>query len=1305
MDNATAPSKKKSWKRGLKVVLTVVVLITLAAALQQGPIHDVLDDLRRYRSALEEPPTTANSETAEFDLGDIHFNLVSSELALPEFDPWSTPTVSGIDLDRLINAAENLDLERSCPLAEPLATGSDLVEILRFVDGCLLIAYEALDGRSVAELREQYGSDTSVLAIDRPALAFPLQSQQDPDASNQWHLDTVDAATLQAGWPEGAEVTVAVLDTGVDGTHPDLDGNLLDGYGLNKGKTDEHGHGTHVAGIIAAEADNGEYGKGVAPLASILPINNLVRWTVEVEEQVVSPTQGVIWSIDNEVDIINMSFGLWGDTPGIFGEDPENLSNPGYLEDPNQTFEAIIRTAQLRGILAVAAAGNCGDGDDRCLYKDQIIYPAGFPGVISVGATSESGERANFSSVGTDKDIARNRWVDIAAPGENIYSTTSHNDDEDLFVNKSGTSMAAPVVSAVLAHLIARYPTLGPDLLVQAMFQTAENPNGEAWTKEFGHGLVRPLKAIRWIENNVPITDVIEIVEEQEIDYNEIERSSGDIAVILVVDTSRSMADIVDGQVKLEVAKASILTFLATTSLTRPVALRTYPAINDGSCNSGELRIAPSPKTYEMENEVRLLRADGDTPTAEALRAALGDIQDAGFSQAEIVLVSDGESTCANPCTVASEAAASGVEVTVHTVGFRLSPEGDEELKCVAEATEGTYVEVQEGEELAEAIEANSKPDLKLELTLPDSVQPSTQLDREWQQVEVVIYNDSNVAAKNVIVSLEFGDGPDTDRQMEFLGNIAPGKSLNSSSSLVPGFNMVGSEVDVRVSATASNTDEAASSTGVVLVRDPNVAKEAGPILGGGEILLMGDQLLSGVGSSNQVPGTCEGTGEVGLLGIFDQPSKRSVACANSVIPYLVTPDWGRNVDSQINQLLDLVDDAEILDAVVLSIGATDAGLSELVQACVLSSVSCDSEVFGVKTDVWLGESIAVDGLRRATVLSDLIRAIAAIDEGLNLGREQARHPPILLLAQPRAFSVVNGACFERWQGSDPPVLTQRELDLYHYFVSALNGTLEAAAKAAQQLGLPVFFVSTTETAYLPDHTACSDEPYVVSLEPLLESDPGVASDLAEGTILEVVGEDSVAAFNQRFLTPNRNGEQALANAVLNWSRSEEASEAQSTLGERFAHRVESVAARIGSLPTAPARSLSQDQEIISEPDQVWIAKASGFLPGTLVTATVQPQNRVVGSALADKTGAVELSVTLPSTSTSESITLVASGLGPTGRTISTAQPITVLQPLRPLAAITLPALAVVLYLGALLVWRALRRRPLPDDSRGVDSS
>ena len=647
---------------------------------------------------------------------------------------------------------------------------------------------------------------------------------------------------------------------------------------------------------------------------------------------------------------------------------------------------------------------------------------------------------------------------------------------------------------------------------------------------------------------------------------------------------------------------------------------------------------------------------------------------------------------------------ASGVDIRVHVGAFVDSEEGREKLKCIAQETEGTYTEGSDGEsdfaeELDEFLERNSRPRLNVTLDLPESVAPSTGMSRE-QDVGVLIRNESNVAARDVVILLETSDGPGRRRDSLAVGNVAPGAELTVSWPLQPGFENVGAVIDIELTATAANTEDIATTTGSVAVEDPNVADEAGPILGVGQIVVMGDQLLSGVGTSTRGPyGGCRRSRNIGLLEVFGQPAQRSLACANALMAHLAAPDWAKDVDSQVNQLADLREGEGAISAVVLSIGATDFGLSELARECVMSNVPCDSEIAGVPTEEWLGESVAGGGPRHAAASAHLVRALGTVDEALNQTRDRSRgtrQVPILLLAQPRAFPFVHGACFERWQGEDLPLMTQPELNLYHHFVSVVNGTLEAAAVASQDLGLPVFYVDTTESAYLPDHTACSAEPYVQSLEPLVEAGSRGIKTLSEGGVAAVAGgefnEDTLVELGEEFLVPNEYGEQALANAVLRWSQSEEAREADDFVSDEFQRRSTGIAPRVSEPTVGETRTFSRPGRSAIEPGRGWTASTSGFLPGALVTASVVPGERVVASAVADENGTAELYVAVPRDIAAGDVTLVARGVSRSGEAISVEQPARILPPLRPIHSVALPALAVLLLLSSAALWRVSRR-------------
>ena len=430
------------------------------------------------------------------------------------FDPLVTPSASGVDLVRLREVVGSLEDPVGCPPTGTVGSLDDVVEVLRLVDGCLVLEYVVLEGRSVEEVADGYAPDSGVLAVGRPLrVAADNSHLGDPEAGNQWHLDKLGAESLWAGWPPGAEVTVAVIDTGVDGAHHDLDDNLVV-WGDDAHREDRVGHGTHVAGIIAAEAGNGVGGAGVAPDASVVSIR--LRLLVPEPYEETAPDQTLFRTLAAAVAearrsgarVVNMSIHMVDDQNKRADSLPAWCANasPQTCGDPAAWQ---IRTAQAEGIIFVASSGNCGQkAVANCKTADQIQWPAAYEGVIGVASTDNRDQRSWFSTAAAH--------VDIAAPGQDILSTLPRNSgafgvfrwNPERTDQKSGTSMATPVVTAVIAHLLARFPHATYTQITNSLYKTADMPwlyqsTPQRRTDEFGWGIIHPLNAIQHLNNTL----------------------------------------------------------------------------------------------------------------------------------------------------------------------------------------------------------------------------------------------------------------------------------------------------------------------------------------------------------------------------------------------------------------------------------------------------------------------------------------------------------------------------------------------------------------------------------------------------------------------------------------------------------------------------------------------------------------------------------------------------------------------------------------------------------------------------------
>jgi subtilisin family serine protease len=277
----------------------------------------------------------------------------------------------------------------------------------------------------------------------------------------QWNLSQIKA---ERGWEitGGTEdVIIAVLDTGIDTAHQDLADKLIDGYNAfdeTSNVTDEHGHGTHVAGITGALTNNMTGIAGVSWYNPIMPVKVLNE---NGEGSLFEIASGIHWATDHGAKVINLSLG-----------DSESSS---MLHDA-------IKYAYEHDVVLIAAAGNDNVG--------QPMFPAAYPEVFSVSAVDEMREKAVFSNYG--------EHIDVAAPGEHIPSTFPDNN----YVFMSGTSMAAPHVAGLAGLIRSIRPELNNEEVMELMRQTAEDIGPAGQDQFFGYGEINVSASLDFLESN-----------------------------------------------------------------------------------------------------------------------------------------------------------------------------------------------------------------------------------------------------------------------------------------------------------------------------------------------------------------------------------------------------------------------------------------------------------------------------------------------------------------------------------------------------------------------------------------------------------------------------------------------------------------------------------------------------------------------------------------------------------------------------------------------------------------------------------
>lgn len=382
--------------------------------------------------------------------------------------PTLTPLPSGtfapgeliVGVEATIDAQARLEAagtEVRTPLGEtlwlvsvPAGTEADALRRLESTPGVRFAEVNrTLRTQMVGGFRSAPESYRTAAAVNDPKYRPPTGTS----LPGQWGLDMIKAP---AAWDTtmGAAVTVAVIDTGIDLEHEDLAGNLATNLGANFVDSgpplDDFGHGTHVAGIIGAIANNQIGIAGVAPQVKLMPVRVL-----GVDGGTTAALiQGIDHAVAKGAKVINLSLGS---------------------SQASRAEQEAINRAIARKVTVVAAAGN------EALSGNPLNYPAALNGVISVGALGRLPVNGAML-LGRAEYSCFNPYVTLSAPGSDILSTVPRQlgnpaSKGGAYAYASGTSMAAPMVSGVAALILSRHPDWTPAKVLEALRSSA-SPNG-----------------------------------------------------------------------------------------------------------------------------------------------------------------------------------------------------------------------------------------------------------------------------------------------------------------------------------------------------------------------------------------------------------------------------------------------------------------------------------------------------------------------------------------------------------------------------------------------------------------------------------------------------------------------------------------------------------------------------------------------------------------------------------------------------------------------------------------------------------
>ncbi|MEM7530856.1 MAG: S8 family serine peptidase [Chloroflexota bacterium] len=432
----------------VRILMLLAVLILQDLAIQNLPGQNLYDSSATVYAASDATNTEpSNSSPTGIEQAGEGDEDAEYEIILLHFDP----NISDAERDEMIGR-----------------TGGELVSWIAPIGVAKIRVRVNPDVGGVSSIQAVDPTQEVIQHVEEDGEIEGFFEPNDPDITDPQKVYVPNTLNLFSAWDYttgSPDVVIAVLDTGVALEHPEFQGRLLTGYDYvnhDMEPDDDHGHGTHVAGIAAAGVDNGHGAAGLCGNCSVMPIkvlneNNSGVWS--------SVAEGLVYAADNGADIVVLSLGS---------------------PNGNRAVETALTYAAEKDVLVVAAAGN--ENSSKPFYP--AAYTQTYENVISVSATDQYDQKWSLSNFGDT--------IDVSAPGNIIYNAFYDLDNfYGGYIFMSGTSMATPHVAGLAGLLLSQKPERTSTDLKQVIIDTAVDLGEPGWDQYFGNGRIDALAALQ----------------------------------------------------------------------------------------------------------------------------------------------------------------------------------------------------------------------------------------------------------------------------------------------------------------------------------------------------------------------------------------------------------------------------------------------------------------------------------------------------------------------------------------------------------------------------------------------------------------------------------------------------------------------------------------------------------------------------------------------------------------------------------------------------------------------------------------